>query len=149
MATGEGGYVIGVDTGGTFTDVAVLKPTGELVTGKAATTPGDFSEGVINAVGEVARQMRLTLLELLARTAYFKHGTTVATNALIVRAGAKVGFITTRGFEDTPLVMRAVGRVDGLPEEEVRHVTYVTKPEPLVPRGLIRGVTERIDYRGR
>lgn len=148
VTTGETGYVIGVDTGGTFTDVVVLKPGGELVTGKAATTPGDFSEGVLNAVSEVAGQMDLSIRELLASTAYFKHGTTVATNALIVRQGARVGFITTRGFEDTPLIMRAIGRVDGLPEEEVRHVPYVTKPEPLVPRDLIRGVTERIDYRG-
>jgi N-methylhydantoinase A len=146
--TSETGYLIGVDTGGTFTDVVVLKPSGEAITGKAATTPGDFSEGVINAVNDVASQMDLSLGELLSRTAYFKHGTTVATNALIVREGARVGFITTRGFEDTPLVMRAVGRVDGLPEEEVRHVPYVTKPDPLVPRDLIRGVTERIDYRG-
>jgi N-methylhydantoinase A len=148
VTTAEKGYLVGVDTGGTFTDVVVLKPTGEVITGKAATTPGDFSEGVLNAVSEVAGQMDLSLGELLARTAYFKHGTTVATNALIVREGARVGFITTRGFEDTPLIMRAVGRVDGLAEDEVRHVPYVTKPEPLVPRDLIRGVTERIDYRG-
>lgn len=148
MASDETGYVIGVDTGGTFTDVALLKPNGELVTGKSATTPWDFSVGVLNAVTEVARQMGLSLQEVLSRTAYFKHGTTVATNALITRTGAKVGFITTRGFEDTTLIMRAVGRVDGLPEEEVRHVTYVTKPEPLVPRERIRGVSERIDYQG-
>lgn len=148
VASPASGYVIGVDTGGTFTDVTLLKPNGELVTGKAATTPGDFSVGVMNAVGEIAGQMGLSVEELLARTAFFKHGTTVATNALITRSGAKVGFITTRGFEDTTLIMRAIGRVDGLPEEEVRHVAYVTKPEPLVPRERIRGVTERIDYQG-
>ena len=78
----------------------------------------------------------------------FKHGTTVATNALIVRRGAKVGLITTRGFEDTVYVMRAVGRVDGLDEMEIKHVTKVTKPTPLVPRQSIRGVYERIDYKG-
>lgn len=141
-------FLIGVDTGGTFTDVVALKSSGEFVTGKAATTPHDFSIGVTNAVAEVARQMGVTVGELLSRTAFFKHGTTVATNALITRTGARVGFITTRGFEDTTLIMRAVGRVDGLPEEEVRHVTHVTKPEPLVPRERIRGVSERIDYQG-
>jgi N-methylhydantoinase A len=148
VTANDTGYVIGVDTGGTFTDAALLKPNGELVTGKAPTTPWDFSIGVLDAVAEVARQLGLSLEELLARTAYFKHGTTVATNALITRSGARVGFITTRGFEDTHLIMRAVGRVDGLPEELVRHVTYVTKPEPLVPRERTRGVTERIDYKG-
>jgi N-methylhydantoinase A len=148
VKTEDGGYIIGVDTGGTFTDVVLLKPNGEFVTGKAGTTPHDFSVGVADAVAEVARQMGLAPEELLRRIAYFKHGTTVATNSLITRAGAKVGFITTKGFEDTTLIMRAVGRVDGLPEEEVRHVTHVTKPEPLVPRRLIRGVSERIDYQG-
>ena len=72
----------------------------------------------------------------------------MATNALIVRRGAKVGLITTRGFEDTVFVMRAVGRVDGLDEMEIKHVTKVTKPTPLVPRQSIRGVFERIDYKG-
>ena len=78
----------------------------------------------------------------------FKHGTTVATNALIVRRGARVGLITTRGFEDTIFVMRAVGRVDGLDEMEIKHVTKVTKPTPLVPRRSVRGVYERIDFKG-
>ena len=95
MSATESGDVIGVDTGGTFTDVTLLKPSGELVTGKSATTPGDFSVGVMNAVGEVAREMELSMQELLGRTAFFKHGTTVATNALITRSGARVGFITT------------------------------------------------------
>jgi N-methylhydantoinase A len=141
-------YIIGVDTGGTFTDIVLIKPNGEVVTGKSATTPVDFSIGVMNAVGEIAHQMGLDVRGVLERTAYFKHGTTVATNALITKTGAKVGFITTRGFEDTPLIMRAKGRVHGLPEEEIRHVTYVTKPTPLAPRELIRGVSERVDYRG-
>lgn len=148
MKTEEKGNIIGVDTGGTFTDIVLLKPNGEFITGKSATTPNDFSIGVTNALAEIAGQMGIGSAELLSRTAYFKHGTTVATNALITRSGAKVGLITTRGFEDTTLIMRAIGRVDGLPEEEVRHVTHVTKPEPLVPRQYIRGVSERIDYQG-
>jgi N-methylhydantoinase A len=78
----------------------------------------------------------------------FKHGTTVATNALITRRGAKVGLITTRGFEDTLYIMRAVGRVDGLDDMEIKHVTKVTKPTPLVARRAIAGVYERIDYKG-
>src|SRR5207302_1022200 len=56
--------------------------------------------------------------------------------------------ITTRGFEDTIYVMRAIGRVDGLDEMAIKHVTNVTKPLPLVPRQAIEGVYERIDFRG-
>jgi N-methylhydantoinase A len=141
-------YTIGIDIGGTFTDLVVLSERGDLALSKVATTPNDFSNGVIDAIHEVARSMGLSVSELVGRTRFVKHGSTVATNALITRAGASVGFITTHGFEDTTLMMRAVGRVDGLPEEEVRHVTWVTKPEPLVPPERIRGVRERISAAG-
>jgi N-methylhydantoinase A len=141
-------YIIGVDTGGTFTDVVVLGGDGEVWTAKASTTPDDFSRGVMDAVTEAARTVGIESSELLNQTTLFKHGSTVATNALITRSGCKVGFITTKGFEDTTEIMRAIGRVDGLSEEEIRHVTWVTKPEPLAPREKIIGVRERIDYLG-
>jgi N-methylhydantoinase A len=141
-------FIIGVDTGGTFTDIVVMTESGEIWTAKAATTPDDFSRGVMDALAEAARTVGVAMVDLLSRTTLLKHGSTVATNALITRSGVKVGLITTRGFEDTTEIMRAIGRVDGLSEEEIRHVTWVTKPEPLVPRELVRGVRERIDYRG-
>ena len=141
-------YIIGVDTGGTFTDIVVMGGAGRVWTAKASTTPDDFSRGVMNALTEAAKTVGVDRRELLGRTSLFKHGSTVATNALITRSGVKVGFITTRGFEDTTEIMRAIGRVDGLADEEIRHVTWVTKPEPLVPRELVAGVGERIDYRG-
>ena len=141
-------YIVGVDTGGTFTDIVVMSEAGEVWTAKASTTPDDFSRGVMDALTEAARTVGIERRDLLGRTALFKHGSTVATNALITRSGVKVGFITTKGFEDTTEIMRAIGRVDGLSEEEIRHTTWVTKPEPLVPRERIIGVRERIDYRG-
>lgn len=141
-------YTIGVDIGGTFTDVVVLAADGAVSTSKAPTTPADFSGGVLDAIREAAVGLGLGMAEFLARTDLVKHGSTVATNALITRRGVTVGLITTRGFEDTTLIMRAVGRVDGLPEEEVRRVTSITKPEPLVPSERIRGVSERIDAEG-
>lgn len=141
-------YTIGVDIGGTFTDLVVLSSAGEVTTAKAATTPDDFSAGVMDGIGEAAHRMGIAVGVLLGQTALVKHGSTVATNALITRRGVKIGLITTRGFEDTPLIMRAVGRVDGLPPEEVQHVAAVTKPEALVPPELIRSVRERIDADG-
>ena len=143
-------YIIGIDTGGTFTDITVLRnDTGELLINKSATTPDDLSRGVMDCVDIIAKQMGLAPAELLAQCGLFKHGTTVGTNALITRRGSKVGFITTRGFEDTTLIMRATGRIDGLSEEEIKHMAYITKPEPLVPGSRIRGVTERIDFQGK
>ena len=141
-------YIIGIDTGGTFTDVVVMSPSGEVWTAKASTTPDDFSRGVMDALTEAALAVDVDRADLLKQAVLFKHGSTVATNALITRTGVKVGFITTRGFEDTTEIMRAIGRVDGLSEEEIRHATWVTKPEPLVPRERVVGVRERIDYRG-
>ncbi|MBI2371743.1 MAG: hydantoinase/oxoprolinase family protein, partial [Deltaproteobacteria bacterium] len=134
--------------GGPFTDITVLLPSGELVVDKAPTVVGDFASGVLNAIAEAARDLGQSPQTFLDRVTFLKHGTTVGTNALITRSGSRVGFITTRGFEDTTLVMRAIGRVDGLSEDEIKHFAYVTKPDPLVPRELIRGVSERVDFRG-
>jgi N-methylhydantoinase A/oxoprolinase/acetone carboxylase beta subunit len=83
-----------------------------------------------------------------ARTNHAKTGSTVATNALITRNGCKVGLITTRGFEDTTEIMRTIGRVDGLSGDEIKHVTWITKPDPFVPRERVLGVRERMDYQG-
>jgi N-methylhydantoinase A len=141
-------YTIGVDVGGTFTDIVVLSAAGDAVTAKAATTPDDLATGVMDGLQEAARGLGIGVGALLSRTDLIKHGSTVATNALITRRGVKVGLITTRGFEDTLLIMRAVGRVDGLPQEEVQHVAAVTKPEPLVPPELIRTVRERVGADG-
>ena len=141
-------YIIGVDTGGTFTDVVVLGDGGEVWTAKASTTPDDFSRGVMDAVKEAASAVGVDTPELLGRTTLFKHGSTVATNALITHNGCKVGLITTKGFEDTTEIMRAIGRVDGLSGDEIKHVTWITKPDPFAPRERVIGVRERMDYQG-
>jgi N-methylhydantoinase A len=141
-------YIIGIDTGGTFTDVTVLLPDGEAIINKAPTTPGDFSSGVMNALGVAAESMGIDRDALLRGTSVFKHGTTVATNAMITRTGATVGLLTTRGHEDAMFIMRAIGRVDGLEDSDIRHVTKVEKPIPLVDRRNVRGVFERLDFRG-
>ena len=146
--TAKKNYIIGVDTGGTFTDVVVLGGSGEVCTAKASTTPDDFSRGVMDAVQEAAGALGVDTSELLGQTSLFKHGSTVATNALITHNGCKVGLITTKGFEDTTEIMRAIGRVDGLSDDEIKHVTWITKPEPFVSRERILGVRERMDYQG-
>ena len=146
--TSKARYIIGVDTGGTFTDVVVLDHAGRVWTAKASTTPDDFSRGVMDAVKEAAVAVGVGMKDLLGQTLLFKHGSTVATNALITHNGCKVGLITTKGFEDTTEIMRAIGRVDGLSGDEIKHVTWVTKPEPFVPRERVLGVRERMDYQG-
>ena len=144
----QDGLIVGIDTGGTFTDIVVLHPDGQVTINKSPTTPRNFAQGVIDAVAVASETLGVGAAEFLSQVSMFKHGTTVATNALINRRGAKVGLITTRGFEDTIFIMRAIGRVDGLDDMEIKHVTNVTKPRPLVDRTNIQGVFERIDYKG-
>lgn len=140
--------IIGVDTGGTFTDVVVLQQEGPTISAKAATTPDDLAVGVVNAVREAARQLGVSLDELLGKTTLFRLSGTTVTNVLITRQGAAAGLITTAGFEDTLHIGRATSTWAGVSEEEVRKVYRRTKPEPLVPKSLVRGIQERIDNSG-
>jgi N-methylhydantoinase A len=102
----------------------------------------------MNALEVTAESMGMDRATLLRRSSVLKHGTTVATNAMITRTGSRVGLLTTKGHEDAIFIMRAIGRVDGLEEMEIRHVTKVTKPKPLVERPDVRGIYERLDFRG-
>ncbi len=141
-------YIIGVDIGGTFTDCVGVDEHGRLSLGKALSTPGDFSIGVIDSVRDLSEKLGLASEdELIRRTKYFFHACTVGENILITRSGARTGLITTRGFADTILIMRSKV-TEGLTETEASHLSALTKPEPLVTRPLITEVNERIDYKG-
>lgn len=143
-----GEYLISVDTGGTFTDCVVVDEKGGVIIAKAPSTPHDFSIGVLDSVKVAAEMINISMEELLKNARLFLHGTTVATNAAIVRSGAKVGLITTKGFQDTIFIMRGRGRTDGLLEMEIRHETTTQKPKHLLPRWRVVGVTERVDCFG-
>jgi N-methylhydantoinase A len=149
MAQNQKRKLIGIDTGGTFTDIVVMDTeTGDSLITKTPTTPHDFSLGVMEAIGEAAKLLGMSRGSLLEQTLILKHGTTVGTNVVITRRGTRVGLITTKGFEDTTLIGRAIQRVDGLSDEEVRKMLLITKPEPLIPKSRLKGVYERIDFRG-
>jgi N-methylhydantoinase A len=141
-------YRIGVDIGGTFTDCVVADERGGRTVAKALTTPGSLQDGVLEAVGVNAAELGMTRAQLLAATDLFVHGTTQATNAMLTRTGAKTGLITTRGHEDAIIIGKVYAKVAGLPERDLVHSSRLAKPEPIVPRRLIRGVTERIDKDG-
>nr|MBA3263534.1 hydantoinase/oxoprolinase family protein [Thermoleophilaceae bacterium] len=141
-------YVVAVDSGGTFSDCVVVDADGGMVRAKSPSTPPDFEQGVLAAVGEAARRLNLTIEALLGDTTIFAHGTTVATNILITRTGAKTALLTTRGHEDAIIIGRTVQKVAGLSEGEIVNVARLAKAEPLVPRSSIHGVDERIDRDG-
>ena len=141
-------YRIGVDIGGTFTDCVVADEHGGRTVSKAQTTPGSLQDGVLEAVGVNAEQLGLTRPQLLGATDLFVHGTTQATNAMLTRTGARTGLITTKGHEDAIIIGKVFAKVAGLPERDLVHSSRLRKPDPIVPRSLIRGVTERVDRDG-
>lgn len=141
-------YRIGVDIGGTFTDCVVAGSDGKRTAAKAPTTPGALEEGVLEAVRLAAAQLGLARSELLVATDLFVHGTTVATNALLTRTGARTGLITTKGHEDAIIIGNVHAKVAGLAERDLVRSSRLRKPDPIVPRDRIRGVTERIDRYG-
>jgi N-methylhydantoinase A len=133
---------IGVDTGGTFTDVCLYDEESKaIVVGKTSSTPSDPGQAVRDGVGQIVSRMRgERLTAAMGEIAYFAHGTTVATNTLLQGTGARTGLITTQGFRD----LLELGR-------QRRPKLYdleALKPTPLAPRDLRLEVSERVRYDG-
>ena len=133
-------YKIGIDVGGTFTDFVVARDGGQPSFFKTPSTPNDPSIGVMTGLQEVAAAYGLSLDQLLSNTDLVIHGSTVATNTLVERKGAKVGLITTDGFRDL-LEMR-----EGLKED--RYNLRMKPAEPLASRYLRVGIPERVRANG-
>ncbi|MDX2159610.1 MAG: hydantoinase/oxoprolinase family protein [Hyphomicrobiaceae bacterium] len=134
-------YRIGIDVGGTFTDLVAVDESGTSTFAKSPSTPADPSIGVLEGLAVLAEALGLDRPGLLGHTQRIVHGTTVATNALLERKGARVGLLTTEGHRDV-LEMR-----EGLKPED-RYNLRLPAPEPLVPRHLRLGVRERIKADG-
>jgi N-methylhydantoinase A len=123
---------VGIDIGGTFTDVVMIDGDGNIVVDKVPSTPPNFANGVMDGLGKLP-----VPVEALS---YFSHGTTAATNAIIEKKGAKTGLITTRGFRDVLEIRRA--------DRGKLYDYWWRPPQPLVPRPFRREVTERIAFDG-
>ena len=124
---------LGIDIGGTFTDLVLLdEASGAMHFGKTLTTYGDPTDGIVDGMREVLEAAGVEARQL----EQVVHGTTLVTNAVIERKGAKTALLTTEGFRD----VLELGR-------ELRYDIYdlfLEMPEPLVPRDLRRGVPERV-----
>ncbi len=98
-------YRLGVDVGGTFTDLLLFdEASGAFWRHKTPSTPHDSSEGILNGVKAILAQAGITAAEI----SYFLHGTTVATNAVLEGKGAKVGLVTTQGYRDIMQIARSL-----------------------------------------
>ena len=131
---------VGVDVGGTFTDLVGVDDAGRVSLAKSTSTPADPSIGVMDGLGLLAAELGTDLAGLLADTGLIVHGTTVATNALLERKGATVGMLTTAGHRDV-IEMR-----EGLKDD--RYNLRMPPPVPLVPRARRLDVTERLRFDG-
>jgi N-methylhydantoinase A len=128
---------IGVDIGGTFTDVVLVdEETGRIGVAKAPTTPRDVTQGVIDGIRQGLTRYRVVPSEVTL----LAHATTIVTNALIEKSGAKAGFVATRGFRDV-LELRRSSRAD-------LYDLFQDAPAVLVPRRWRFEITERIDAQG-
>ena len=128
---------IGVDIGGTFTDVVLVdEETGHIGIVKAPTTPRNVTQGVIDGIRQGLTRYRVDP----AAVALLAHATTIVTNALIEKKGAKAGFVATRGFRDV-LELRRSSRPD-------LYDLFQDPPAVLVPRRWRFEITERIDAQG-
>lgn len=129
-------YRVGIDIGGTFTDIVLLDRDGNILTKKISSTPDDYGRAISEGMKSVLEENGIDPSEVEEVV----HATTVATNAVLEGKGAKTALITTEGFRDI-LEFRRV-RVP-----ELYNLDYV-KPKPLVPRQLRFEVTERIGAKG-
>ncbi|MDG2113605.1 MAG: hydantoinase/oxoprolinase family protein, partial [Actinomycetota bacterium] len=131
---------IGVDVGGTFTDLVLADADGVTWVAKVPSVPSDPSRGVLAAVERVAVDLGMPTAAVLAECSLFVHGSTVATNTMLEGKGATVGLITTDGFRDSLEIRR------GLRTDQWNH--RAPYAPVLVPRYLRRSVPGRIDFDG-
>ncbi|MBL8226146.1 MAG: hydantoinase/oxoprolinase family protein [Chromatiales bacterium] len=132
-------YRLGVDVGGTFTDLLLInEQTGDIYTAKVPSTPHDSSVGVLNGITKVCKNAGIDPNEIT----HFMHGTTVATNTVLTGSGAKVGLVTTKGYRQVLQIARSFvpGGLGGW-------VIY-NKSAPLAPLALTIEADERIGARG-
>src|ERR1700681_1384169 len=134
------GYRIGVDVGGTFTDLICVTPGGEVLLDKTPTTPADQSEGVMRGLSQVAATASLDLAAFLSQVDVLVHGTTTADNTMIEMNGAPTGLLVTEGHRDE-IEMRRVHK------EQIWDPSYPAPP-PIARRRARIAIPERLNFRG-
>jgi N-methylhydantoinase A len=133
-------FKLGVDVGGTFIDLVLADETGRCQLYKTLSDPKDLAGALLAGLEVAAREQNLSLFQLLSQTELIVHGSTVATNALLTKTGAKTALVTTQGFRDV-LNMRRGLRANLYDPKQ-------SPPVPLIPRHLIFPVEERMDSEG-
>ena len=145
-------YRISVDCGGTFTDGILLSDAHEVWAAKVDSTPADPKVAVVECIFRLAAQAGLPLLGLLAATKTIVLGTTLATNIVATRTGAKTGAVTTKGYRDRLSFLHVAKSDLGGDRKATAAELFSFRseyPRPLAPRHLVAEVNERLDFKGR
>jgi len=140
-------YAIDVDVGGTFMDFFV-SGNGKHVISKVPTTTYELGAGFLRGIEDCAVKLGKSVEDFLADTEAIRYSTTIGTNAMLQHKGPNLGLITTAGYEDMIFVGRGRQWADGMALAEVKDMTKIQKPAPLIPRKMVVGVRERIDSFG-
>ena len=140
--------VLAIDAGGTMTDTFIIDDQGRFVVGKAQTTPDDESEGIVRSMEDAIEQWNLTLDDVAPSLKTAVYSGTAMLNRLVSRKGQRIGLIVNKGMEDFLRMGRGIQTYLGYSYEDRLHLNTHKYEPPLVPRDLIRGVTERIDLFG-
>ena len=138
-------YHVGVDIGGTFTDCVAVDDAGRVFHAKTPSTHGSSPvDGVLAGLELLAEAAGAATDDLCAATDRFGHGTTIGTNLIVERNGARVGLLATAGHGDALTMMRGNGRTAGVPPDQVFNVHASSKPAPLVDPRRVVEVSERV-----
>ena len=141
-------HYIGIDVGGTFTDCVAVSTSGEIFHSKSPSTKPDPIGGMLAGLESLAQEAGVDRQQLLEGAERFSHGTTIGTNLVVERKGARVGLICTMGHRDSILMMRGAGGTAGKSVEEIYQPHLARPPPPLVPRRAILEIEERVDRSG-
>jgi N-methylhydantoinase A len=138
-------YYLGVDIGGTFTDCVAVDDDGSIFHAKTPSTQSTSPvDGVLQGLELLATEVGVTLGDLCGEADRLGHGTTIGTNLIVERNGAKVGLLATAGHGDALVMMRGNGRTAGAAPDQVFSVHATDKPAPLVERQNVLEVSERV-----
>jgi N-methylhydantoinase A len=138
-------YYLGVDIGGTFTDCVAVDEAGAIFHAKTPSTHGSSPvDGVLTGLELLAAEVGVDPGELCRGADRLGHGTTIGTNLVVERKGARVGLLATAGHGDALTMMRGNGRTAGVAPDQVFSVHATDKPAPLVARGDVLEVSERV-----
>lgn len=141
-------YRIGIDIGSTFTDAYVVRDDGSAQAAKVSSNHSNLESTFTEAIEACAELEGVSVEQLMSNCDLVVNATTVATNAIVTRNGARIGLLTTTGFRDVIFIGRIVQKVAGVGQDDLRDFFKLTKADPIVSKSRVAEIDERVDFKG-